>query len=241
MTQVNDNLVLVCGESASGKSASFHDMDDPEGVIYLNCESGKKLPFKSGFKELIITDPLVVFDAFDQAEGMADVHTIVVDSATFLMDMYESCHVITSSNTMKAWGEYQRFFRDLMLHYVAKSSKNIIFTAHVLSTLNETDMVMETKVPIKGALKNNGIEAFFSTIVMARKVDIAKLKDQKSAMLNITPQEEALGFKYVYQTQLTKETVNCRIRASMGMWTVQETFIDNNAQMLLNKLHEYYT
>jgi RNase adaptor protein for sRNA GlmZ degradation len=37
---MNDHLVLVSGKSASGKSASLMFMDDPKGVMYLNCESG---------------------------------------------------------------------------------------------------------------------------------------------------------------------------------------------------------
>jgi hypothetical protein len=59
--------------------------------------------------------------------------------------------------------------------------------------------------------------------------------------LTITPQEEALGFKYVYQTQLTKETVNERIRGPISLWTPEETYIDNDAQLVLNKLQAYYT
>ena len=51
---VNDNLVLLCGKSACGKSASLMGLENPEGVISLNCEAGKKLPFKSKFKQLII-------------------------------------------------------------------------------------------------------------------------------------------------------------------------------------------
>ncbi len=237
----NDHLVLIGGESAGGKSASLRNIKKPEGVMYMNCESGKKLPFAAKFKQYTITDPEDVPKGFDAAEGKPDIHTIIVDSMTFLMDMYESVYVVNAANTMEMWGRYQRFFRDLMLNQVAKSSKNVIFTAHLLNVLNETDMVMETKVPIKGALKNNGIEAFFSTVVTAKKIDIAKLKDQTSPLLNITPQEEALGFKYVYQTQLTKETVNSRIRSSMGMWGPNETFIDNDAQALMDKLHDYYS
>lgn len=37
---VNDHLVLICGTSGSGKSASLRNIPNPEGVIYLNCESG---------------------------------------------------------------------------------------------------------------------------------------------------------------------------------------------------------
>ena len=37
---VNDNLVLLCGKSATGKSASLMELANPEGVMYLNCEAG---------------------------------------------------------------------------------------------------------------------------------------------------------------------------------------------------------
>lgn len=79
-------------------------LEKPEGVMYLNCESGKKLPFKSNFKEFVITDPLQVYEAFNKAEEMKDVHTIVVDSLTYLMDMYESNYIVGATNGMKAWG-----------------------------------------------------------------------------------------------------------------------------------------
>ena len=41
---INDNLVLICGEAVGGKSASLRNMQDPGGVIYLNCESGGFTP-----------------------------------------------------------------------------------------------------------------------------------------------------------------------------------------------------
>lgn len=37
---VNDNLVLVCGKSAAGKSASLMGLENQYGVMYLNCEAG---------------------------------------------------------------------------------------------------------------------------------------------------------------------------------------------------------
>ena len=67
-TQFNDHLVLIGGKSATGKSASLMNLENPEGVMYLNCESGKKLPFKSKFKQYVITDPLQVNEAFEAAE-----------------------------------------------------------------------------------------------------------------------------------------------------------------------------
>jgi len=47
----NDNLVLVSGASGTGKSASLMNIKNPEGVMYLNCESNKKLPFRSKFRD----------------------------------------------------------------------------------------------------------------------------------------------------------------------------------------------
>ena len=48
--QINDHLVMVCGKSTTGKSASLMGLTNPEGVMYLNCESGKRLPFPAKFK-----------------------------------------------------------------------------------------------------------------------------------------------------------------------------------------------
>jgi hypothetical protein len=239
-TQFNDHLVLLCGKSATGKSASLMNMEKPEGVMYLNCEAGKKLPFKAKFKQFVITDPLQINEAFDAAETMPEVHTIVVDSLTYLLDMYESVYVLNSTNGMQAWGQFAQYFKVLMQQYVAKSTKNVVFIAHTADTLNESEMLMETKVPVKGSLKNNGIESYFTVVVASKKVQLKNLKDYSSELLNITPEEEALGFKYVFQCKLTKETVNERLRGPLGLFATKETYIDNNMQLVLNKLREYY-
>ena len=236
----NDNLVLIGGKSATGKSASLMQFDEPEGVIYLNCENNKKLPFKTKFKQLGITDPLQVFQAFEEAESMSDSHTIIIDTMTYLMDMYESQYVLKSANTMKAWGDYAQYWKRLMQEFVANSSKNVIVLAHTMDIMSEAEMVMETMVKVKGSLMNQGIESGFSTVLGTKKVPISKLANYGSDLLNITAEEEILGFKYVYQTKLTKETVNERIRSPISMWDTKETYIDNNAQSVLNRLHEYY-
>lgn len=239
--QVNDHLLLICGKSATGKSASLMNLKNPEGVMYFNCESGKKLPFKTKFREFTISDPLDVYAGFDKAETMPEIHTIVVDSLSLLMEMFESVYVVGSANTMAQWGAYSQYFKNLMQQYVAKSTKNVIFTAHTVDSLNESEMVMETKIPVKGSLKGVSLEAYFSVIVYAKKVGLKALKDFKTDLLVITPEEEALGYKHVYQCRLTKETVNERIRGPMGMFSQQETYTDNDAQKLIDRLEEYYS
>ena len=236
---INEHLVLVSGASATGKSASLMGIENPEGVMFLACEP-KRLPFKSKFKEFKITDPLQVYEAIEHAETMPEIHTIVIDTLTFLIDMYESQYVVNATNTMKAWGDYAQYIKNLMQVYVNKSSKNIIFLAHTRQMLNESEMVMETKVPVKGSVANTGVEAYFSTVISTKKVPLKKLEGYSNPMLTITPEEEALGYKYVFQTRLTKDTVDERIRSAMGMWAIEETYIDNNLQHVINRLHEYY-
>jgi len=235
----NDHLVLIAGKSATGKSFSLMPIKNPEGVMYLNCENNKKLPFKSKFQELSIIDPYQVYQAFTAAEDM-DVHTIVIDTLTYLMDMFETVHVIDSLNTMQAWGKYAQFMKKLMSQYVAKSTKNVIFLAHTMDILNEKEMSMETLVKVKGSLMNQGVESFFSTVISSKKMPVSALTDYDNNLLTITEEEKALGFKYVFQTKLTKETVNERIRSSLGLWSNKETYIDNDVQQVIEKLQNYY-
>ena len=101
-------------------------------------------------------------------------------------------------------------------------------------------MVMETKVPIKGALANTGIESFFSTIVAAKKVKLADLEKYKNDLLHISPRDEAVGYKHVFQTNVTKDTVQERMRSPMGLFSDTETFIDNDILLVLARLHDYY-
>lgn len=249
---VNDNLILIAGPSATGKSASLRELRDPEGVLYANCEAGKKLPFPNKFAKFNITDPYQVIEIFNhlaandyvinhpQLNKQVKIHTVVVDSLTFLLDMFESLYIFNAADGQKAWAAFQQFFKSLMQEKVAASNCNVIFTAHTITEVNKGEMVFETKVPVKGALKNNGIEAYFSCVISTKKVPIKDLENYKSSMLEITEEDRMLGFKYVFQTKLTKDTTHERIRSPMGMFSTAETFTDNSVQKVLDHLHAYY-
>ena len=97
-------LVMIAGESGQGKSASLMNFHNPESVFYLGVEANKPLPFPDKFKKLKsgLNNPNDVFNLFNQLESMPEIETIVIDSITFLMDMFESKNVLVSSNVMKA-------------------------------------------------------------------------------------------------------------------------------------------
>ena len=103
---INDQLILIGGESGSGKSASLMGLRNQERVLYLNCEAGKRLPFRNKFDSKTINDPYQVYEAFDYTAvgqpGNSLYDTIVIDTSTFLMDMFESIYVIKSANGMQA-------------------------------------------------------------------------------------------------------------------------------------------
>lgn len=243
MSDVNDQLVLIVGYSATGKSAALRNIRDQDRWLYLNTEAGKRLPFQNSFANMRISEPWEVHQYFEAGTAEPECRGIIVDSLTFMMDMFETQYVVGSANTMKAWGDYQQFFKVLMQERVVQFGRPTIFTAHVKDDLDEKQMEMKTAVPIKGALKNNGVEAYFSTVVAAKKMSLKDLEPYRvpgNQMLTISEEEEMLGYKHVFQTRPTKTTVGERIRSPMGMFTREQTFIDNDAQLLLDHLTDFY-
>lgn len=241
---INDQLVLVCGFSGTGKSASLRNIKDQEDWLLANTEAGKRLPFQNKFRNgggYRIEDYMQVYELFDAATADPTVKGVIVDSLTFLMDMVESQLIMTAANTQQAWGTFAQFFKVLMQDKVTRLNKPCIFTAHVREDLDEKAMEMKTAVPIKGSLKGNGIEAYFSTVVAAKKVQLKALEKYGcSKLLTITEEEKELGYKHVFQTRITKESTGERIRSPMGMFSKEQTYIDNDVQLLLNHLNEYY-
>ncbi len=240
---INDQLVLIAGYSGTGKSASLRNIRDQEDWLYLNTEAGKRLPFKSNFKKggFRISDPTQVLEAFDHGINNASIKGIITDSLNFLMDQYESQYVLPSSNTMKAWGDYGQFFKSIMQQKVVDFQRPTIFIAHNKDELDEKAMEIKTSVPIKGAIgKGSGVEAYFSTIVYAKKMAIKDIEEFQSDLLVITDEEREDGFKHVFQTRVRAQGTGERIRSPMGLFSRKETFMDNDAQKLMDRLHEFY-
>lgn len=236
----NDQMALISGLSGTGKSLSLRNIPDQGDWFYLNLEAGKRLPFKAGFQNFRVEEPYQVHEAFTVFTDDPSIKGGIVDSVTFMMDMFESQYIYGNSNTQKAWGDYQQFFKILMQDKVVKFGRPVLMTAHTLSTYNESTMSYDVAVPVKGALKNNGIESYFSTVVSAKKMSLKDLQGYESDLLNITEDDELVGYKHVFQTRPTKQTIGERIRSPLGMFTAKETFMDNDAQLLLQRLHDFY-
>jgi len=166
----NDMLVAITGESGTGKSASLANLPNKGRWIYLNCEAGKRPPFRAKWyggetRGTVITDPYEIWEAFDHATGNDDVDGLIIDTMTFMMEMFESKFIIGSANGQAAWANYAQFFKKLMQHYVALVNKPVIMLGHTKEEFDEAGGVMKRSIPVKGSLKSNGLEAYFSTVV----------------------------------------------------------------------------
>jgi predicted ATP-dependent serine protease len=139
MSDEHPKSLLIAGESGAGKSMSLMNFRGQEGVLYLNCESGKPLPFKNKFKRITIDDPLEIFELYQKLidNPGSRYHTVVIDTVSFMMERYEAVHVHGSANTMKAWGEYGAFFKTLMYDYVAKADVYSVMLGHLDGELQE--------------------------------------------------------------------------------------------------------
>jgi hypothetical protein len=118
-----------------------------------------------------------------------------------------------------------------------------VFLAHTMTTLDDAG-VASTSVPIKGSLKNNGVEAYFSLVVSTKRMSIKDLTanpDYDQELLRITDDDRANGFKYVFQTRITPKTLGERIRAPMKMFNSNQIFMDNDVQLLMDHVNRYYS
>lgn len=246
MSAENPKSIMICGESGHGKSCSLLGIQDREDVLYFNCEGGKPLPFKNKFKKKTITDPEDIIDFLEELERLQDdpdeeqpFNFVVIDTVSFMMDMYETVHVIGSANTQKAWGNYAQFFRRL-INQSAKVDAFFIFLGHLDTWLDEEAGYMRSAVPVKGALSKKGLEAFFTTVINVSKQKVKDLKKTPNDLLDITEEDEELGYKHVFQTRTTKQTVGDRIRSPLGLFERDQLYIDNDVFPVLKRLTEYY-
>ena len=102
LDQQNDFMVLIGGESGAGKSTSLMNIKNPEGVLYLNCDAGKKLPFRNKFNTVTVTHPMQVLEGIKAANESEKIHTVIIDTLSFLMEMYETQIVLRADDTRSA-------------------------------------------------------------------------------------------------------------------------------------------
>ena len=235
---MNNHVVLVVGKPNSGKSFSLLNLPDQDKYVYFNTDL-KLLPFKHSFMEAKISDPLDILGYLEEVESNPDIKGAVLDTITFLMDQFEQQYVVNSSNGQKAWGEFANYYKKL-IHKIKSSTKNYAILAHVKDVINESEMILESKVPIKGSVGATGVEADFTTIVGAKTISIKEARKNENSLLTISPEEEEDGVKRVFQTRIDKDSIGHKYRSQQSLWKREEKYINNDLNIVFNRLTEYY-
>lgn len=235
--QANKNTALIMGDPASGKTASLRNLLNSDKIVYLNTDM-KEIPFKSKMKEIYIDNALAVLEGIRQIEADPNIKMGILDTLTFLATMYEQQKVRGSSNGLGAWGDYGNFYLDI-IHAIKSGTKDYVVLSHQGRSYNEKEMIIDVSVPIKGAIGKRGVEADFTTILGAKRMLIEDLKPWENDLLTFSDDELEDGFKYVFQTRVTKESMGEKMRYSVGLWNRKELYIDNDIQNVFTRLHEY--
>lgn len=227
------------GKPNTGKSTSLMKMKNQDKFVYLNTDL-KELPFKSRFLANVeVSDAYDVISYVQQIEQNPNAEGAVLDTLTFLMSMYERQYVTNSTNTQAAWGAYGNFYKEF-IHAIKAGTKDYAILAHEDTVLNEQTMLMDTRIPIKGAVGKIGVEADFTTILSTKQIPIKKLDGFENDLLHITDEEKEDGFKHVFCTRVTKESVGEKMRSAMGLWSRKELYIDNDLDQVFDRLKDYY-
>lgn len=235
----NKNIVLIMGKPNTGKSTSLMRLANQDKMVYLNTDL-KELPFKSRFlKSVDVADAMDVLSYINEIEKASMVEGAVLDTLTFLMSMYERQYVAHAANGQKAWGDYGNFYKEF-IHAIKAGSKDYAILAHEDTVLNEQSMQMETRIPVKGSVGKVGVEADFTTILSTKQMPIKKLEGFENDLLHITDEEREDGFKYVFVTRVTKDSIGEKMRSAIGLWNRKELYIDNDLNQVFARLKEYY-
>jgi len=234
-------IVFLSGRSDTGKSSALRNLRNPEGVLYLNFES-KMLPFKHNFVEKKVTDPYSLHTITDKLieTGTDKFHTLVVDSITACMALYATKYIGKDCpNKMAAWGDYGSFYDKWSKQQLPYLKQQVIVLAHVDYVEEPGGLDGYFQAVVQGRLQRIGLEADFGLVVNTAIVAVEKLKEFKNSNLNITEDDEIEEFKHVLQTRKTLETKDTKIRSPLGMWDKNETYIDSDVQIVLDKLETY--
>ena len=237
----NKNVIMIMGKPNTGKSTSLRNMDQ-ESMVYLNADL-KELPFADRFMSSVeIADANDVLGFIQDIEAEEGVTGAVLDTVTFLMQMFERQYVAPFAGTktgQSAWGDYGNFYRNF-IHAIKAGSKSYVIMAHEDESLNEQSAMMESRVPVKGAVGKVGVEADFTTILRSMQIPVKKLEGFENDLLHITDEEREDGVKYVFQTRITKESAGAKMRSAMGLWSRNELYIDNDVKQVFDRLNKFY-
>jgi hypothetical protein len=217
----NKKMILVIGSTGTGKTTSLRNLDKSKSVyIDFDRKAIKAFRDMDDFREWIKIDYIDhLLPGLKGLESDPDCEYIIIDTLSFALDMFVAQKIDTAADTRAAWGDYKRFYKEL-IHLAKSSTKSYIFLTHEKSSYNEEAMETKTTAYAQGSISGM-IEADFALVAYTHKyVD----KDGMPA--------------YGMLVGPTKETLALSAKSPMGMF--DKPLIEDNDVMLLIEAAESY-
>lgn len=158
------NIVLVIGDSGTGKSASLRNFK-PDEVLVINC-AGKPLPFKNHFQQITPTFEKLTKDV-QKALATTEKKVVVVDDAQYIMSFQYMRRI--KENGWDKWNDIQGDFFNIIQD--AKNLPNDV-VVYFLSHLQRDDAGHE-KVKTMGKMLDEKItiEGLFTIVLKTAVTD----------------------------------------------------------------------
>jgi len=214
-----DTTVLCIADTGAGKTSALRNLDLSK-TAYINVDA-KPIPFKHNglYKNVNLESTQQLLNGMAQIEDDMQVEFAVIDTITFLGDMFFSEFVENSTNGMKAWADYKSYV--LKVINMAKRSRiNYIILAHAQDIYDDKEMVNKTFARIQGSLKGGGLEGHFTYVLY----NIVK------------PDSEGLP-EYLYLTNKTKGYVGVSAKTPFDMI---DTWIPNDITLFHKAVADYH-
>lgn len=231
-------LVVICGWPTAGKTTSLRGLRNQDKWVFGNIEQ-KQIPFKNTFKSIDLPKTSDVKNFINAAKNQESIEGTILDGMDMYFDKWENENVKGSGNGLASWAEYQQMTTELVQRDLRAFKRDVILTWHLHQTIDEKTQKAKDSLAMKGALGRKGAELLFTNIFTAKCLDLTDLQPYENDLLTITDLDKKRGFKHVIQTQKTKETMNEPTRSLTDAFSIDETFIDCNLQLVLDRLHKF--
>lgn len=202
----NQKIFLLVGASGSGKTSGMRNMP-LEKTVLINTELKSMLPFR-GHQRLkrhwVVNDVNKFMAGLELIEKDEDIEYCILDSLSYLMNMYELQKVKPATNGQKAWGDYGDFYRTLIM-FIKNSKKSWVITCHPKEVFDEKAGEYRTSAAIKGSLSGL-VEADFNVVIYT----------------DIGTNEDGMPM-YRYLVKKTKETLGKSVKSPFMMFDEAHT------------------
>ena len=208
--------VLVCGESGSGKSSTFRNLD-PETTLIINTEN-KPMPFKSfgKFKNINATRYKDFAQLLKELKTDTKYKVVVIDSFTSLTEIVGR-YTDTVFTGFEQWKQYNQLLQDAL--WGVKDLPQQVFMTGIPEYMETSPGETKGYIRVKGKeLKYGGAEKEFAIVLWTKLI------------------EGEDGDIVDYQLQY-KPSKHNSAKAPHEMYSGE---LPNDAVVLMEKVNEYY-